>query len=380
MSRQRYVLLFGLLITFFSSAQDNLPFNTEEISRFDEPWSMAFLPDGRMLVTEKKGRLTIVTQQGEKSSPVGGMPDVDYGGQGGLGDVALHPDFANNKLVYISYAEAGVGGVRGAAVARGTLVEDGRSAQLQNLQVIWRQYPKVLGYGHYGHRLLFDNNGYLWISSGDRQKFTPAQDMQSSMGKILRLHDDGSEPKDNPFVNYRDKDAFVDGEAIYPQIWSLGHRNPLGMTFDLSGKLWVIEMGPAGGDELNLIKRAANYGYPVVSNGKHYDGRVIPDHDTRPQFSAPAITWTPVISPADITVYRGNLFAGWRGDALAAGLSSKGIVRIKFDGDSATEVARYAMGARIRKVTQSPDGAIWVLEDERGDSKGRLLKLTPVAR
>ena len=379
MSRQLFAPLLGLLITFAVSAQDNLPFKVEEITRFDEPWSMAFLPDGRMLVTEKKGRLTIVTQQGDKSRPVGGLPNVDYGGQGGLGDIALHPDFANNKLVYISYAEAGVGGVRGAAVARGTLVEGERSAQLKDLEVIWRQYPKVLGYGHYGHRLLFDNK-HLWISSGDRQKFTPAQDMQSSIGKVLRLNHDGSVPQDNPFVNYRADNAFVDNEAIYQQIWSVGHRNPLGMTFDLNDKLWVIEMGPAGGDELNLIKRGANYGYPVVSNGKHYDGRDIPNHDTRPEFSAPAITWTPVISPADIIVYRGNLFAGWKGDALAAGLSSQGIVRIKFDGESATEVARYSMGSRIRKVTESPDGAIWVLEDERGDSVGRLLKLTPTSR
>ncbi|MDX1539170.1 PQQ-dependent sugar dehydrogenase [Arsukibacterium sp.] len=379
MSRQLFALFLGLLLTFMASAQDKLPFNTEEITRFDEPWSMAFLPDGRMLVTEKKGRLLIVSQQGEKSL-VGGAPDVDYGGQGGLGDVALHPDFANNKLVYLSYAEAGVGGVRGAAVARGTLVEEGRRAQLQNLQVIWRQYPKVLGYGHYGHRILFDNDKYLWISSGDRQKFTPAQDMQSSMGKVLRLYDDGSVPKDNPFVNYRQENPFVDGEAIYQQIWSLGHRNPLGMAFDLNGKLWVIEMGPAGGDELNLIKRAANYGYPEVSNGKHYDGRPIPDHDTEPQFAAPAISWTPVISPADMIVYRGNLFADWRGDALVAGLTSQGIVHIKFDGERATEAARYAMGARIRKVTEGPDGALWVLEDERAQSEGRLLKLTPKRR
>lgn len=376
MSRQLIAPLLGLLITFFASAQENLPFNTEEISRFDEPWSMAFLPDGRMLVTEKKGRLTIVTQQGEKSPPVGGVPNVDYGGQGGLGDVVLHPGFADNRLVYISYAEAGEGSVRGAAVARGTLVEGKGSPQLKNVQVIWRQYPKVLGHGHYGHRLLFDKDGYLWISSGDRQKFTPAQDMQSSMGKILRLHDDGSVPKDNPFVNYSEKNPLVGNEAIYQQIWSVGHRNPLGMAFDLDGRLWVIEMGPAGGDELNLIKRGANYGYPEVSDGKHYDGRDFPTHDTRPDFAAPAISWTPVISPADIIVYRGNRFAGWRGDALAAGLSFPGIVRIRFDGERATEVERFDMGARIRKVTESADGVIWVLEDERGESKGRLLKLT----
>jgi glucose/arabinose dehydrogenase len=369
--------LLALLLAANVAAQKAQPFEVEPITQFDEPWSMAFLPDGRMLVTEKKGNLLIVTQDGDKLPPVGGLPDVDYGGQGGLGDVALHPDFANNGMIYVSYAESGDGGTRGAAVARGRLVEGGRSPQLTDVEVIWRQYPKVLGRGHYAHKLLFDDAGYLWISSGDRQKFTPAQDMQSNMGKLLRLHDDGSVPDDNPFVNYRDEDAFVDNEAVYGQIWSLGHRNPLGIALDLEGRLWEIEMGPAGGDELNLIERAANYGYPVVSNGKHYDGREIPDHDTHPEFNAPKITWTPVISPGELIVYGGDLFADWRGNAFAAGLSSQSIVRIELGDDSAREVERYDMGARIRNVTEGPDGALWVLEDERGSSRGRLLKLTP---
>jgi len=255
------------------------PFTIEAIASFDEPWAMAFLPDGRMLVTEKKGNLLIVTQDGKKSRPVRGMPDVDYGGQGGLGDVALHPDFANNKLIYLSYAEGGDGGTRGAAVARAVLSEGDGTASLSRFEVIWRQYPKVVGFGHYGHRIAFDDKGYLYISSGERQKFTPAQDMQSTLGKIVRLRDDGSVPGDNPFVDYFSKDALVDDEGVYGQVWSLGHRNPLGLAFDLDGRLLVMEMGPAGGDELNLIKRGANYGYPVVSNGDHYDGRVIPDHD-----------------------------------------------------------------------------------------------------
>lgn len=377
MIKQIVAPVLGLFIAMTVSAQDDLPFQVEEITRFDEPWSMAFMPDGRLLVTEKKGRLNIVTQDGDLYPAFGGIPDVDYGGQGGLGDVALHPDFAVNGMIYISYAEAGEGGVRGAAVARGRLVEGGRRPQLEQVEVIWRQYPKVLGRGHYGHRLLFDDDGYLWISSGDRQKFTPAQDMQSSMGKIIRLHDDGSIPEDNPFVNYREEDAFVDNEAVYSQIWSLGHRNPLGIALDLDGRLWEIEMGPAGGDELNLIKRGDNYGYPVVSNGKHYDGREIPDHDTHPEFNAPEITWIPVISPGDLMFYHGDLFADWRGNAFAAGLSSQSVVRIAIDGDSAREVERYDMGARIRNVTEGPDGAIWVLEDDRGSSAGRLLKLTP---
>ena len=368
----------GILLAGAAQVQGDLPFEVEPVASFDEPWAMAFLPDGRMLVTEKKGVLRIVTQAGQKSRPVSGVPDVDYGGQGGLGDVALHPRFGDNGLVYFSYAEGGPGNTRGAAVARGVLEESGGDgARLSRVEVIWRQYPKVLGYGHYGHRLLFDDKGFLWISSGERQKFTPAQDMQANLGKILRLRDDGSVPEDNPFVNYVERDPLVDDEGVYGQIWSLGHRNPLGIAFDLDGRLWVVEMGPAGGDELNLIERGANYGYPVVSNGDHYDGREIPDHDTRPEFRAPALWWTPVISPGNLIVYRGGLFKGWRGNALVAGLSSRAIVRIAIDGDKAREVGRYDMDARIRSVVEGPDGALWVLEDERGDGGGRLLKLTP---
>jgi glucose/arabinose dehydrogenase len=226
--------------------------------------------------------------------------------------------------------------------------------------------------------LKFDDEGYLWISSGDRQKFTPSQDMQSNMGKILRLHDDGSIPDDNPFVDYFiNQDPFVDDIGVYGQVWSLGHRNPLGLTFDLDGGLWVMEMGPSGGDELNRIRRATNYGYPIVSNGEHYDGRPIPDHDTRPEFQEPAIWWTPVVSPGNLMVYGGTLFRDWRGNALVAGLSSQAIVRIELDGDTAREVERYDMGARIRGVFEGPGGALWVLEDEEAGSMGRLLKLTP---
>lgn len=370
-------LLISVLALSSAHAQTELPFDVTEVTSFDEPWSMAFLPDGRILVAEKKGRLMLVGQDGQSFGSVGGMPDVDYGGQGGFGDVVLHPAFAENGLVYLSYVEGAAGGKRGAAVARGVLTLTGRGGSISRLEVIWRQYPKMVGFGHYGHRIAFDADGYLWISSGDRQKFTPAQDMQSNLGKILRLHDDGSVPADNPFVDYHDNDAFVDDEGVYPEIWTLGHRNPLGMTFDLDGRLWVAEMGPAGGDELNLIKRGANYGYPIVSNGDHYDGRPIPDHDTRPEFEAPLITWTPVISPGQLMVYSGDAFPEWRGNLLAAGLSSQAIVRIELDGDTAVEAGRYPMGARIRSVVQGPDGALWVLEDERNDSQGRLLKLMP---
>ena len=377
MTKQLLTITVLMLATACSQAQDNLPFEVTTVANFDEPWAMAFLPDGRMLVTEKKGRLAIIAADGTPLRAVRGLPDVDYGGQGGFGDVVLHPDFESNGLIYLSYAEGGVGATRGAAVARGKLTLAERGGTLSDLEVVWRQYPKVVGYGHYGHRIAFDDQGYLWISSGDRQKFTPSQDMQSTIGKIVRLHDDGTIPADNPFVDYYDVDAFVDDEGVYPEIWSLGHRNPLGMTFDLDGRLWVAEMGPAGGDELNRIERGGNYGYPAVSNGEHYDGRSIPNHDTNPDFNAPELWWTPTISPGNIIAYSGDAFPEWRGNLLIAGLSSRAIIRIEIDGDSAVEAERFPMGAPIRGIYQGPGGGLWVLEDESREGQGRLLKLTP---
>jgi glucose/arabinose dehydrogenase len=342
------------------------PFVATEVAAFDEPWAMAFLPDGRLLVTEKKGALKLVDLASGKVGTVTGVPEVDYGGQGGFGDVALHPRFADNHVVYVSYAEAGDGDTRGAAVARGTLaLDDAGGGKLQDLRVIWRQVPKVSGRGHYGHRLLFGGDGKLWITSSERQKFDPAQDMQSNLGKVIRLDDDGSVPADNPFA--------AKG-GVTAQVWSLGHRNLLGIDFDAQGRLWEVEMGPRGGDELNLIRRGGNYGYPIVSNGDHYDGRVIPDHPTRPEFEAPRTWWNPVISPSSLLVYSGAMFPQWKGSALIGGLSSQSLVRVALDGEDAREVERFDMGHRIRAVEQGPDGAVWLLEDGSG---GRLLKLTP---
>jgi len=344
------------------------PFTATEVARFDQPWAMSFLPDGSLLVTEKEGRLKHFNVQTKKSADITGVPKVAYGGQGGLGDVLPHPKFASNQLVYLSYAEEGENDTRGAAVARARLVlaADGSGA-LQDLKVIWRQTPKVEGKGHYGHRLAFGPDGKLWITSSERQKFDPAQDMSGNLGKIIRLNDDGSVPGDNPFASQG---------GVAAQVWSLGHRNALGIAFDARGKLWVHEMGPAGGDELNLITRGANYGYPIVSNGNHYDGRDIPDHDTRPEFAAPKVTWTPVISPAGFIIYSGKLFPQWTGSGFIGGLSSTSLVRVAFDGDNAREAERFLMGERIREVEQGPDGAIWLLED---GSNGKLLKLTPKA-
>ncbi|MEM7096672.1 MAG: PQQ-dependent sugar dehydrogenase [Pseudomonadota bacterium] len=374
--KSKLFTLSVLLISIVGQANSQ-PFNIEEVTSFDEPWAMAFLPDGRILVTEKKGRLQLIGQDGRAFGAISGIPNVDYGGQGGLGDVALHPDFDENSLVYVSYAEEGIGGTRGAAVARGVLDLTGRRGQLTDVEVIWRQYPKTVGYGHYGHRLLFDKDGYLWIASGDRQKFTPSQDIQSNIGKILRLNDDGSIPDDNPYMDYYSEDARVNRGSAYREVWSLGHRNPLGLSLDLDNRLWVIEMGPAHGDELNLITRRGNYGYPVVSNGDHYDGREIPDHDTRPEFIEPAVWWDPAISPGHMMTYTGAAFKSWMGDLFISGLSSQAIIRIEIDGDKAQEAERFEMGARIRSVVQGPEGNLWVLEDERGSSQGRLLKLTP---
>jgi glucose/arabinose dehydrogenase len=341
------------------------PFRAYHVATFNQPWAATFLPDGRLLVTEKPGKLYAVTRDGSQRGEITGVPDVDYGGQGGLGDVILHPDFATNRRIYLSYAEAGDDDTRGAAVASATLSLSGDGGSLSDVRVIWRQVPKVTGSGHYGHRMAFDQDGFLFISSGERQKFTPAQDMQSNLGKIVRLYDDGRVPGDNPFF---------DQGGVTAEIWSLGHRNPLGIAFDMDGRLWNDEMGPRHGDELNLVIRGDNYGYPEVSNGDHYDGRPIPDHDTRPEFHAPEAYWVPTIAPSSLIFYTGDQFADWRGNALIGGLKSEALIRVEIDGDSASEAARYDMGKRIREVEQGPDGAIWVLEDGGG---GRLLKLVP---
>ncbi len=341
-------------------------FNATEFATFDEPWAMTFLPDGSLLVTEKAGRLQHLDLTSRTKHEITGGPKVAYGGQGGFGDVVLHPDFASNQLVYLSYAEEGSNNTRGAAVARARLVLDASGAgTLQDFSVIWRQDAKVSGNGHYGHRIAFGPDGKLWITSSERQKFDPAQDMASNLGKLIRLNDDGSVPADNPFVSQG---------GVAAQVWSLGHRNMLGIAFDANNKLWVHEMGPAGGDELNLITRGENYGYPIVSNGDHYDGRPIPDHSTRPEFAAPKVTWNPVISPAGFIIYSGDLFPQWKGSGFIGGLSSQALVRVSFDGENAREAERFDMGARIREVEQGPDGAVWVLEDGKN---GKLLKLIP---
>ena len=334
-------------------------------AEFNEPWAMTFLPGGDMLVTEKPGILLLVSADGLSKVPVGGIPKVAYGGQGGLGDVVLHPEYDSNKLVYISYAEQGRFGKRGGAVARGRFNPDPASPSLNDVEVIWRQEPKVKGSGHYSHRLAFSPDGKLFITSGERQKQKPAQDWSQNLGKVIRLNPDGSVPADNPFQ---------DKGKIAKTFWSLGHRNLLGIAFDEKGQLWTHEMGPKHGDEFNLTVGGDNFGWPVVSWGDQYSGVEIPDHDTRPEFNAPEVYWVPTIAPSGLIIYSGSMFPEWQGNALIGGLASRSLVRIKIEGESAEEVERFDMGKRIREVEQGPDGAIWVLEDKEG---GRLLKLTP---
>ena len=361
----RWSIALGLLLIAACARSSSDEFAVDVLADFDQPWAMAFLPDGRLLVSEKRGSLKLYGGRGDIIE-IPGLPPVAYGGQGGLGDIALHPEFTENRMLYFSYAEED-NRAQGAVVARGHLVERDRGLVLEGVEVIWRQVPKVSGRGHYGHRIVFGPAGHLWVSSGDRQKFSPAQDMRGNLGKIVRLDDAGGSPGDNPFA---------DRGGVAAQIWSLGHRNPLGLAFDPEGRLWCVEMGPAGGDELNLIERGANYGYPEVSEGSHYSGAGIPEHASRPEFAPPVIAWTPVISPSSLMFYDGAEFPEWQGSAFIGGLSSKGLVRLVFQDEQAREAQRLPLEARIRDVVQGPDGALWVLEDERRSSRGRLLRLS----
>ncbi|MDR6542063.1 glucose/arabinose dehydrogenase [Acinetobacter bereziniae] len=347
-----------------TTAMIDQSYRVEKVATFDEPWAMTELVDGRLLITERRGKLKLYDPSSSQSIDILGVPPVAYGGQGGLGDIALHPDYKNNHQIYLSYAEKGNGGY-GAVVVRGELNLQEKNPQIRNIKRIWEQVPKVSGQGHYAHRMLFGKDGKLWISSGERQKFDPAQDMKSNLGKVIRLNDDGTVVADNPFTQQ--------GE-IAKQVWSLGHRNPLGIAFDHKDQLWVVEMGPKGGDELNLIHKGENYGYPIVSNGDHYSGKEIPDHVTRPEFKAPEISWTPVISPSNLVFYQKQLFPQWTNKALIGGLSSEAIIVVDTESKPVREIQRLNMKQRIRDIYPAHDGSIWVLED--GKNAG-LLRLLP---
>lgn len=353
-----------------NAAPGERPFKTATVADFVSPWAMTFLPDGRMLVTERAGSLILYDPQRNVSIGVGGVPKVDSAGQGGLMDVALHPRFSTNNIVYLSWSETGDGG-KGVALGMATLEMHGDgAAELKGLKTIFRATPYVAGNGHYSGRIAFSPDGeYLFFTNGERQKFDPAQDPKATLGKVLRLNLDGTPAAGNPLA----------AKGFHPAVWSYGHRNLLGIAFDGDGRLWEQEMGPKGGDEVNLIKPGLNYGYPEVSNGSHYDGRDIPDHKPGDGFEPPKVSWNPAISPGGLLYYSGDLFPVWRGSLFIGGLSSKALVRVRLDGERAAKADQWDMGARIRDVEQGPDGALWLIEDGASGSQGRLLKLTPAA-
>jgi glucose/arabinose dehydrogenase len=351
-------------------------FTIAEKGKFNEPWAIAFAPGtDTLFVTEKSGSVKFLDTATGTIGTVSGVPEVAYGGQGGLGDIAFLPAEASATLggrtIYLSWAEAGESDTRGAVVGKGKLVCAAATAcTIEGLAVIWRQTPKVTGRGHYSHRIAVSPDGkHLYIASGERQKMQPAQDTAATLGKIVRLNLDGTPAAGNPMA---DK-AKETGNSVTAEIWSMGHRNILGMDWDAQGRLWEVEHGPAGGDELNLVKAGANYGWPIRSNGEHYNGDAIPDHAAGDGFAQPATSWTPVIAPGDMLIYSGAMFGAWKGQALIPGLGSQALVRVAFDGESAREVARYEMPARLRSIAQGPDGAIWIAEDGKD---GKLLKLT----
>ena len=328
----------------------------------DHPWGIAFLPDGRLLVTERAGTLRIMDNNNQVSEPLEGTPEVFAQDQGGMLDVALDPDFDQNQYVYLSFSDPGEPGPT-TALGRGKLVEN----RIEDFEVIFRMEPRVEGGNHFGGRIVFTPEGKLLLTLAERFKFEPAQNLSNHLGTIVRINPDGSVPQDNPFVgqaNARD------------EIYSYGHRNIEAAAIDpATNNLWVAEMGPMGGDEFNQPQPGENFGWPVVSAGQNYDGSNIPDPSTRPEFAQSEILWTPTISPSGMIFYRGDMFPEWQKDALIGGLTSTGIVRVDVNGKQAEEVERIPLGTRIRDVEEAKDGSVYVITDQENGKILRLHKL-----
>ncbi len=376
--------------------EESLPFTMTQVATFNLPWRIAFLPDGNMIVTEKVGPIWLVTPKGTKIS-VGNVPTVLYQGQGGMFGVYLSPHYATDHNVYLTYAEPGDYG-SGLALARARLVTGEGWAGLEGLQVLWRQLPKGKG-GQFGAQIAFSPDGqYLFLTVGERQRMTPAQDSNQELGKILRLTLDGKPAPGNPMAGKtgeasvplidppRDTEAaktapvvstytFTGPNLAPAETWSSGHRTPYGLAFGPDGRLWEMEHGPRGGDELNLIEPGKNYGWPLVSYGVNYNGVPIPGADTRTDLAKPVIYWLPVIAPGSLTFYNGDMFPQWKGSALIGGMATMTLNRITFDGKGgATAAERWSVGHRIRDVEVGPDGALWMLEDT---PTGGLFRVTP---
>jgi aldose sugar dehydrogenase len=377
--------------------EPSLPFNMTQVTTLNFPWKIAFLPDGRMLITEKPGGMLLVTQQGAKI-PVANVPAALYRGQGGMLGIYLSPHYAKDHNVYLTYSEPGEPGGSSLALARAKLKIGPDTASLEGLKVIWRDGARGDG-GQFGAEVAFSPDGkYLFLSSGDRQRMTPAQDANSPLGKILRLALDGKPAPGNPMAGKTgaasipviDPPANTEAAKTAPVVrtytfpgpnltpsetWSSGVRTPYGLAFAPDGRLWELEHGPRGGDELNLIEPGKNYGWPLVSYGHNYDGVPIPNPDTRPDLTKPVIYWVPVIAPGNLMFYKGAMFPQWNGSALASGLISKILIRITFDGKGGAQTAeRWDVGHRIRDVEVAPDGALWMIEDAKA---GGVFRLTP---
>jgi glucose/arabinose dehydrogenase len=378
------------------NAEPNIPFTMTEVATFKLPWRIAFLPDGRMLVTEKVGPVWLVSQKGEKTQ-VDNVPAVLYQGQGGMLGVFVSPRYATDQSVYLTYAEPGDGG-SSLALARARLALADSKVSLEGLEVLWRDMPKGRG-GQFGAEIAFSPDGqYLFLTVGDRQRMTPAQDPNQAVGKILRLTLDGKPAPGNPMAGKagaksvalidppRDTEvaktapivttyAYEAPNLVPAMTWTSGHRTPYGLAFAPDGRLWEVEHGPRGGDELNLIEPGKNYGWPLVSYAVNYNGVPIPSPDTRPDLAKPVIYWTPIIAPGSLTFYNGALFPQWRGSALMGGMATQSLNRITFDGKGGAKAAeRWDVGHRIRDVEVAPDGALWMLEDA---NPGGLFRVMP---
>jgi glucose/arabinose dehydrogenase/cytochrome c551/c552 len=392
----KQLAIAGIFLTMASgaSAQVNageqkpdpsLPFTVTQITTLSLPWKIAFLPDGRMLISEKVGGLELVTQQGAKT-PVANAPAVLWRGQGGMLGVYLSPQYAKDHSVYLTYSEPGDDG-SSLALARAQLKLGSDAASLEGLQVIWRDGERGQG-GQFGGEVAFSPDGkYLFLTVGDRQRMTPAQDPNQPLGKLLRLTgktgaatvpvinppSDTEAAKEAPVV----RTYTFPGPNLTPaETWAMGIRTPYGLAFAPDGRLWELEHGPRGGDELNLIEPGKNYGWPLVSYGMNYNGVPIASPDTRPDLAKPTIYWVPVIAPGNLMFYKGAMFPQWNGSALISGLASKALVRVTFDGKGGAQaVQRWDMGFRVRDVQVAPDGALWVIEDAK---PGGLYRLTPL--
>jgi aldose sugar dehydrogenase len=326
-------------------------------------WGLALLPDGRMLVTERAGRMRFIGVDGKLSAPLRGLPPIAAIGQGGLLDVTLSPDFASDRLVYFSFAEAGDGGA-GTAVARGRLTD----TALETVQVIWRQQPKVDGPNHFGSRVVFRGDGTLFVTMGDRYSHRPkVQDLGTTIGKVVRINPDGSVPADNPFVNRK---------GARPEIWSYGHRNVQAAALQPGTReLWTVEHGARGGDELNNPQAGRNYGWPVITYGVDYSGEKIGEGTAKPGMEQPLYYWDPVIAPSGAVFYTGQAFADWQGDLFVGSMSPGGLVRLDMESGRVRQETRYLgeLGERVRDVAQGSDGLLYLLTDS---PRGRVLQLT----